>query len=224
MGGGDAFYRFTLTRRELIYADTFGTAWDTKLFLATSCITPLRASQTLGDLICDDNLGPGCTTGGTASQIYTVLNPGTYYLVVSSNGTPSTATIRFEHLNVGTGSVALLGRGTTVRAGTTVAGVASGYTSSCGGSGPEQAFWWTTCPEQTAGTLNATTCSRATWNTVLSVVSGGGSGDLCNDTSTTCGPQSTLTSTLAAGSGLHALIVDGFGGAAGTYTVLVTRP
>ncbi len=174
--------------------------------------------------MCDDNLGPGCTTGGTASQIYTVLNAGTYYLVVSSNGTPGTATIHFEHLNVGTGALAPLPRGVSVRSGTTVAGVASGYTSSCGGSGPEQAFWWPTCPEQAAGTMSASTCSRATWNTVLSVVSGGGSGDLCNNEGTTCSPQSSLSTTIAAGSGLHALVVDGFGLAAGSYSVLVTRP
>ena len=224
IGGGDVFYRFTLTRRELIYADTFGTPWDTKLFLATSCTAQIRTSQTPGDLVCDDNLGASCTTGGTASQIYTVLPAGTYYLVVSSNGVPARATIRFEHLNIGVGTVALLGRGTSVRAGTTVVSGTSGYSASCGGTGAEQAFWWPTCPEQAAGTLTANTCGRATWNTVLSVVSGAGTDNLCNNDSATCAPQSTLSAPLVAGAGLHALVVDGFSGAGGTYSVIVTRP
>ena len=222
VGGADAFYRFTLTRREFVYADTFGTPWDTKLFFATACTTQLRTSQTLGDLICDNDLGASCTTGGTASQVYTVLNPGTYYLVLSSNGTPGVATIHFEHLNFGSGALSPLARGISVRSGTTSG--TGAYTSTCGGTGPEAAYWWVTCPEQLAGTLTASTCSRATWNTVLSVVSGGAVGDACNNDSTTCSPQSVLSATLGAGASLHALVVDGFSGALGSYSVSVTRP
>jgi hypothetical protein len=158
-GGPDVFYRFTLTRRELVYADTFGATWDTKLFFTNStCMTPLT-TQVSGDLVCDDNLGAACTSGGTASQVYTILAPGTYFLVLSS-GSSSGAT-----------SISLPRGSALTRSGLT-SGTTGSISQSCGGAGPELTYWWVTCPEQAAGTFSASTCSRATWNTLLSVVNG----------------------------------------------------
>jgi hypothetical protein len=219
-GGPDVFYRFTLTRRELVYADTFGAAWDTKLFFATSC-TAAMATRTTGDNVCDDNQGLGCTTTGLTSQVYTVLDPGTYYLVLSSVGTPSSAVIHFEHIPVGSGAVSALVRGSSTRSGTTT-GSGTFSSATCGGTGPEQAFWWVTCPDQAAGTLTASTCSRATWNTILNVLHGSGTGETCNNDA--CSLQSSLSAAVPAGAGLHALIVDGFSGGSGAYSVLVNRP
>jgi hypothetical protein len=223
IGGGDVFFRFTLTRRELVYADTFGTTLDTKLFFASSCTAPFTGPQALGDLVCDDNVGASCTSGGLASQVYTALNPGTYFLVLSSNGTTGPVSIRFEHIPAGSGVLSPLARGSSVRSGTT-SGTTSGYTSSCGGSGPEHAFWWVTCPESiTTTTLTASTCGRATWNTVLSVVQGSAAA-VCDDNGCAPTQQSTLSAPIPAGSGIHALFIDGFGGAVGAYSLLVNRP
>jgi hypothetical protein len=225
-GGGDVFFRFVLTRKEFVYADTFGATWDTKLFFVNStCNTPLT-SQVTSDLVCDDNLGASCTTGGSASQVYTVLNPGTYYLVLSSGTSSGATSIRFEHLPVGSGPLSFLSRGSSlVRVGST-SGTTGGMSQSCGGAGPEAGYWWVTCPEQTAGTLNATTCLRASWNTVLSVTNGSGVGNVCvNDT---CGLQSSVSTTIPAGSGLHLLMIDGFNNGtdppSGSYSILYTRP
>ena len=226
-GGGDVFFRFVLTRREFVYADTFGATWDTKLFFMSSgsCTTPL-ASQVSSDLVCDDNLGASCASGGSASQVYTVLPAGTYYLVLSSGTSSGATSIRFEHLPVGSGSLVFLPRGTSLTRSGVTSGTTGGMSQSCGGAGPELAYWWVTCPEQAAGTLNATTCLRASWNTVLAVANGSGVGNVCvNDT---CGLQSTVSTTIPAGSGLHLLMVDGFNNGtdppSGSYSLLYTRP
>jgi hypothetical protein len=225
-GGGDVFFRFVLTRREFVYADTFGANWDTKLFFVTaSCTTPLT-SQVTGDLVCDDNLGAFCTTGGSASQVYTVLNPGTYYLVLSSGTSSGSTTLRFEHIPVGAGTPIQLPQGSSlVRLGAT-SGTTGGISQSCGGAGPEAIYWWVTCPEQPAGTFTASTCGRATWNTVLSVINGSGMGNVCNNDA--CGLQSSVTTTIPAGSGIHVLMLDGFNNGtdpvSGPYGLLYTRP
>jgi hypothetical protein len=223
-GLADVFYRFTLTRREVVYADTFGATFDTKLFFASSCTAPLTRVAQTGELLCDDNLGNGCTQGGTGSQVMAILPAGTYYLVVSvQSGSQGTGTIHFEHLPVGNGAVNFL---------STTAGVISGTTSgtgvvrstTCGGSGPEATWFWATCQGSAGGNMTVSTCSRATWDTVVHVSHGNGT-QACNNDGTTCAPQSSLTvAPVPPGAGLHLLYVDGFGTASGAFSATVARP
>ena len=78
----------------------------------------------------------------------------------------------------------------------------------------------------TGGTFTASTCGRASWDTILAQHSAGRATErVCADD--TCGGtsrQSSLTSTIPAGPGLHALYVDGFSGAGGIYSFQYTRP
>jgi hypothetical protein len=210
-----------------VYADTFtAPGFTTKLFFLSSCTAPVT-TRTAGDSVCDATGGLTCT--GPGSQVFTVLPAGTYYLVLQvSSGAAGTATINFQHLPAGNGDTAQLLPGATVLSGATSG--TSGTSTSCGGSGPEDTFWWVSCAATAAGTLTASTCSRATWDTVLAVRNGTGVGDACNNDAvsppapTGCSPRSYFTSSLGAGSGLHVLYVDGFSGASGTYGVAVTRP
>ncbi|MFO0630881.1 MAG: hypothetical protein U0325_35370 [Polyangiales bacterium] len=223
VGLADVFYRFTLTRREVVYADTYGATWNTKLFFAGSCTAPLTRAARTGETLCDDNLGSGCTQGTLWSQVTAVLDPGTYYLVLQvQSGSTGSATIHFEHLPTGNGAVNFLTSPAVTVSGTT-SGTGSVRSATCGGSGPENAWFWQTCPGAAGGTMTATTCSRASWDTVLHVSHGNGT-TACNDTGATCSPQSTLSATVPAGAGLHVLSVDGFSTAAGTYSAYVTRP
>jgi hypothetical protein len=57
---------------------------------------------------------------------------------------------------------------------------------------------------------------------VLYFRNGDGVGDVCNDDA--CALQSTATSSVSAGAGLHALILDGYSGQSGSYSLQVTRP
>src|SRR5262245_4663767 len=45
-GTPDVFFKFTLTRRELVYADTFGATGNTALYFASSCVAARTASTT----------------------------------------------------------------------------------------------------------------------------------------------------------------------------------
>ena len=222
-GGADVWYRFTLSQRELVYADTVGTSFDTILYFASSCGAALSGSPVAGTSLCNDDMGSaGCSGGGLQSQVVGLFDPGTYYLVFAGYGSATgAAQIRFQHLAVGNGTLTAIGAGTTTYAGATSgAGALSAPCTT--GTGPENTYWWKSCPDTAAGAVSATTCSRATWDTVLYFRNGDGVGDVCNDDA--CALQSTATSSVSAGAGLHALILDGYSGQSGSYSLQVTRP
>jgi hypothetical protein len=177
-------------------------------------------------LACNDDDGlSGCLTS-RQSQIMLQLNPGTYRLVLSGCG-EGAATIHFQHLPVGNGPIAALPAGGTAPTGTTAGtGRVAPACSVSGLSGPENTYYWYTCGAATGGAFSASTCGRATWDTLLEQRSALRTANICNDDGSggTCGRQSTVTSTIPAGAGIHTLYVDGFGSASGAYSVAINRP
>ncbi len=227
--GRDVFYSFTLTRREVVYADTIGSARDTSLFFLNAAGTYISTPVGPNARTCNDDGGlTGCATG-TQSQVMTVLDAGTYYLVLSGCGEGGPATIRFQHLPVGNGPVAALGA--SVMGGSIVNGTTAGtgtISGACCSSGPENTYLWYTCQGAMAGAFTASTCGRATWDTSLSQRSAARTTpgvEVCqDDAGGTCGTRSNISSTIPAGPGIHALYVDGCLNQSGMYSVLYTRP
>ena len=94
--------------------------------------------------------------------------------------------------------------------------------TSCPSTSPEDTYVWYTCQGAASATFTASTCGRLSWDSVLAQHSAGRSVvRVCNDDA--CGTQSSLTSTIPAGPGLHALYIDGYNGANGIYTFQYTR-
>nr|MBK7070584.1 hypothetical protein [Deltaproteobacteria bacterium] len=223
--GQDVYFRFTLTAPELIYADTIGTAWDTSLFLQTSTGANITNAGTTNGRTCDDDLGfCGGGSAGRTSQILARLAPGTYYLVLSGCAS-GPAMIHFQHTAAGNGPSVQLNPTSTVQ---TLSGTTSGTGTSTSGSctctgGPDNSYWWVSCPSATAATFYATSCGTTTTidNEVEQRSPGRTAGpNVCNDdTGFVCGARSTLTSTLPAGAGLHTVIADGC--SAGAYQIRV---
>jgi hypothetical protein len=206
--GGDVYYRFTLTQREVVYLDTFGTGFDTTVAFATGAT---------GNTACNDD-----ACGTLQSQLVQTLSAGTYFVVVGGfGGGAGTFTLHFQHMPTGTVRFTTLTQGTNL----TLTGTTSGtgeVSSTCGApTGPEHMFYYVTCPSYAGGALSATTCSRASWDTQLFFKQGNGT-ELCNDDA--CSLQSTLTGTVTSGAALRALYIDGFGGSSGAYSVLYTVP
>lgn len=223
--GNDVFYTFTIAagQSELIYADTIGSMFDTSLFVQTSTGTNVTATNLAGQgAACSDNDGlTGCTTG-MQSQIMLRLDAGTYRLVLSGCGA-GRATIRFQHIPLGNGSVNFLPAGMTTTALTSTSGTGR-ITSTCGSAGPENTYYWFSCASSAGGAFGASTCGNASWDTSLAQISPArATAVVCNDDA--CGTQSTVNSTIPAGAGIHALYVDGYSStSSGTYRVAITRP
>jgi hypothetical protein len=228
--GNDVFYRFVLTVPEIVYADTVGAAWDTGLFFQSSAGTTITASGLTNGLACNDDGGlSGCNLPRLgASQVMVRLNAGTYYLVLSGCGAGA-ASVRFHHLPVGNGAVTALPAGS----GQSLSGTTSGtgrISSTCCSGGPENTYYWYTCPSATGGAFTASTCFRASWDTELDQRSAGRTAvSVCNDDVggtgiLACGLRSSINTTIPSGAGLHTLYVDGCNTGAGAYSVNITRP
>jgi hypothetical protein len=140
----NVWYRFTLGLREVLYVDTAGSAFDTRLYLVNS------AGAFVGGTCNDD---AGCSTGGFTSTLQSrfavVLAPGTYYLAMAGFSATSRGafTLHIQHIPTNYGSVffegSIAGTATTALR---VLGAGSLRTPVCtiGPSG-EDVRWFMTC-------------------------------------------------------------------------------
>ncbi|MBX3269376.1 MAG: hypothetical protein KF729_03900 [Sandaracinaceae bacterium] len=203
--GAELWYRFTVTERTVVYFDTFGSAFDTAISIRAACGT--------GMVECVDD-----ACGVTQDQLVRVVTPGTYHVAVHAFSAATyvgTVALRWAFMRAASGAnTRITGNGTF--SGTTGGtGVMSG---ACAGGGPEDGWYFTRCPSA-SGTVTAETCTRASWDTVLYVRSGGDVELGCNDDA--CSTQSRVSATYG-GPGVYMIVVDGFGSAAGSYSVAVT--
>jgi len=201
--GRDVFYTFTLTAEEIVYADTLdGNTWDSSLFLQNAMgvnLTPLAGSTTCSDDSCATN----------RSQIVARLTPGQYYLVLSGCS-QGRATIRFQHLPVGSGTVNAITPTAMnqVASGTITTGTGR-VNGGCNSGGAEDMYFFTTCPNFVASELHVSTCGGAGWDTVVHQASPARMPvTQCNDDF--CGLQSSLETQIPAGAGMHAFYIDTF--------------
>ena len=82
-----------------------------------------------------------------------------------------------------------------------------------GGAGPEDTFWWRSCPEAGAVTIRANTCGTPTpTDTIIDIRHASGAAGVCNDDAgSVCSSNtvaSNVTQSLPAGAGLHTLTMD----------------
>ncbi len=201
--GGEIWYTITLASPAILYVDTMGSTVDTQLSIRTGCGGAM--------LECNDD-----HCGGNNEQLARQMPAGTHHIAVhAKSGAPSgSVSLRWESLSlVGGDHTRITGNGTYSGA---TAG-SSSYSSGCGGSGPEDMFFFTLCPSTTR-TVSASLCSGASFDTVISIVSRAGE-QSCNDDS--CSLQSS-TSTSLSGPGVFGVVVDGWGGDSGSYSVSVS--
>ena len=216
VSGPDVFFSFTIGNQEAVYADTFGSTWNTMVFFAKSCDVK-KPLEGVGGVTCNDD-----ACGTTQSQVAAVLPPGKYYLVVSgAQGQTGDTVVHFEHVKVGNGPSLPLGSGTTTVTGTTDG---SGTLSFCEAAAAENSYWWTTCPDFKAAPLMSGTCGPGTsFDSVLVLQIPRTGAAFCNDDG--CGFQSRINVPVPAGAGIQVLSVDGSTGRqTGAYSLTVTRP
>lgn len=219
--GGDVFYAFAVSKRVIVYADTFGADWDTVLFLLSADCAPLSAPTTQGDAVC--NAG---ACGTSQSRVVALLEPGAYRLGLSGrDGAAGQATIHFEWALAGSGTVAPLPKGKSVLTGQTVgtSGSIEARSPDCLAAGPENSYWWARCPADPGGPLRASTCDGTTWESIVSLQLAKTPPYVCNIDG--CGLQADLNFPIPEGAGLAVLSIDGQTGKdVGAYTMNVTRP
>ena len=217
--GADVVLSVSVEDSELVYADTFGASWDTILFFSETC----PSDGSAGDFASGFD---GCSDdacGTSQSQAMALLGYGTHYLILSgAHGETGQAIIHLDRTLVGNGVLLPMPAGSG-----SVDGVTSGQGLSdlCEAGGPEDTYWWTTCPDFPGGNFFASTCGETSYDTVLALQVPRARVVACNDDDDTCGRQSTVSMALPPGAGLQSLLVDGHvGKAAGPYSLAYTRP
>lgn len=215
--GHDVVFVIQSRDREVAYADTFGTPWNTALFFTDTCNKP-NPPGTPDTAVCNDD-----ACGTQQSQALALLEYGWHYLIVSGvNGASGDVTLHYQHATIGTGDLATLPAGTGVLQGTLSGSDSSGL---CMAVGPMNSYWWATCPSGVGGGFRASTCKGASWDTVLIFQVPQLEALSCNDDDSSCGQQSTVSATLAPGAGLFVLTVAAaFADNFGDYSLSYTRP
>src|SRR5204863_894789 len=222
-----------------------GTNFDTVLYLRSG------ACASGSEVGCNDDACTNSTGVFRASRLTPTVTAGeTYFIVVDGYGgaqgtfsltvtppgasTTTTTTLRGSSTTTTTLAGGACRNPTQIPAqGGTFGGTTSGTSTqagSCGSSGtsPELVFQWT---PSVSGTATIATCGAGTsFDTVLYLRSGAcasGSEDGCNDdactNSTGLFRASRLTPTVTAGE-TYFIVVDGYGGAQGTFSLTVTPP
>jgi hypothetical protein len=211
----DVFFSFSLGTKEAVYADTFGASWNTMIFFAKSC-TGAPITNLGGPAACSDN-----ACGTMQSQAVAILDPGTYYLVISGGaGQTGDATVHFEHTPLGSGATGTVAAGTSTLTGTTSG---AGNLEFCEAAAADNSYWWATCPDFQPAAFNAATCGGTSFDTVVSLQIPRIGLAQCNDDA--CGFQSRIVSQIPVGAGLNVVSVDGSTGRqSGAYSLTVTRP
>jgi hypothetical protein len=206
----DVFYRFTLSERRMVYFDTFGSGFDTVVSILNSGY---------GQITCTDD-----SCGSRQTQVMAVLDPGTYYVRVAGWSSNSGSFVLNVQRLPASSAIYNFNAGYTTYSGNTSTATDQAGPGLCypyGGS--DHMYYWMACPSQAAGTVDATTCSRASWDTLLRYIDGRSGSSNCIDDS--CGLQSTLSLTSSGGAGIRAMYVDGYSSYSfGSYSVYAGRP
>lgn len=219
--GRDAVYKMKFASSKLVTLSTEGSAFDTVLYVRKATSGDESACGG-AQVACKDDGLPGYTSSLTFTaepgQMYYVFvdgwsssSYGAYKLRadVTDPAPPSNDTI------AGATETAILAAGTSFTG--TTSDAAHNYSTSCGstGSGKDRVYKFT------IGSTKSVTIdtSGSSYDTVLQLLDASGnqvSGG-CNDDNGSGGTWSRLTKSLSAGT--YYVVVDGYGGASGSYKI-----
>jgi hypothetical protein len=168
LGQGE-YYVFTLDALSAVYADTFGSSFDTELGLfADGCAAPSHP--------CADD---ACGTG--QSQLVAVLPAGTHRILVQGAATLDRGpyVLHVEAVPVPSEAAGVIPRG-PFELGGAIVGYEGGWLGACG-RGSWEWYWYATCPGE-AGIFTASTCNpETTFDAALAFVDARESVETCCD-------------------------------------------
>jgi hypothetical protein len=208
--GGDLFFKFHLMVPEIVYLSTYGSAIDTVLSVYSGASCPPGTETQCAD--------DGCAL--TQSHVVGMMAAGDYLVAVKAKNAGATGLVKLTlERNTCTGAHFIAGPST--QTGNTN-GAANAFSTSCGGDGPDDLWYFVSCPSSTS--LTASTCGT-TWDTVLGVKQGSCRADeaACDDDSCgTVGSHASRVTVPLTKPGMWFIVVDGYdANAHGAYTLSV---
>lgn len=212
-GGRDLFYELVVPTAQVVYAATLASPADRVLALYSgSC------AQAGSELACAND---PCA-GVRGAQLARSLAAGTYCLVVDEGSASTTDEVELEVTFAGRDGSELAGNGPWSMTGNSCSG-ADLTDGSCEGNGGNASskdvmFWRLVCPG--SHSFTASTCTGTQYDSVVytrnEVDELSCSDDGCG------GGRGSKTSLSTMGGGLLQIVVDGFDGQCGNFTLAVT--
>lgn len=214
-GGRDLFYELVVPTAQVVYIDTSGSTADTAVAVFAG---PCSAAP--AEILCsNDPCAPS-----TYAQLALQLAAGTYCVVLDEATATGDAAV-LDVFFAGRPGTELPGASPHQVTGDSCTGINTNAPS-CEASAnnpntAEDAMWWFTQCDGSRS-VTASTCSGTAYDTILTL-RGRISTPSCNDDN--CGALNTgsLITETVSGPTLIQLIVDGWNGACGDYTLTVTR-
>jgi hypothetical protein len=207
LGNPDIYFRFDLAARSVLFVNA-----------STNSVTLFSACGGAPIAGCS---GIGMCLGGDIASFLTVLDPGTYYLLVDKDPGSLGYAAEVYSIPIAGAPRAVLGPGPQTLTGTTMPGTDT--TTTCG-HGDDDVYIIAACTNFMGGPVDADTCAATTFDTQLELDSGSGAATQCG-MGDACSAQSRLSAWLPAGPGLWALRVGGATATdSGDYSLNVTLP
>ena len=206
--GQDVAFQWTAPSTDNFRIDTFGSDFDTVLYVREDCGG--------AELVCNNQAG-----GGDQSQVTLAATAGTTYSIVvdgfGETGNISLAIAPLPSSCVDAPTAATLGP--AIASGTTI-GAGDNEQTGCTATAAEDVVHHWIAPA--SGTYALDTFG-SDFDTVLEVRSSCASAIVCNDQAGGVGPQSALEFEATAGA-TYLMVVDGWNGDAGAYTLNINGP
>ncbi|HEU0030675.1 MAG TPA: hypothetical protein VFQ53_08580 [Kofleriaceae bacterium] len=213
-GARDLFYELVVPSPQVVYIDTIATAFDGVLSLYPGSCTAAGAQLSCADNPCD---------GSLHAQLARSLAAGTYCLVVEDGGNTAT-TFDLDVEFAGRDGIELAGAGPWNLSGNTCDGI-DGADPSCesgasaAGTGKDVMYWMTVC--QGSHAVRASTCASTGFDSIVYMRSQFEELACRDDGCTPASNHGSLMTSSTTGNGLMMIIVDGYDGACGSYTLNV---
>jgi hypothetical protein len=195
-GGRDLFFRFSINQPEVIYLDTFGSAYDSVIV-----VKPGECTETSAPTACVDD-----SCNGPDAQGAWNLPAGVHCIVVDAKGSGATGAGQLTVVRGGHTGAELTGGAGTVTGNTCMADDDNNAFCGCGPAEDDHWFF-VVCPGPMFN-ADVDTCTNPQFDSVLQVRRGTGMSIACEDNDQ-CGPTSENVSVAITTHGLYWVVVDG---------------
>lgn len=212
-GGRDLFYELVVPTRQVVYLDTVDSDFD-----AVLAVRPGSCTQTQAQLACAND---PCT-GSTHAQLARSLAAGTYCVIVDEGAASAGGSLALDVTFAGRDGIELTGTPPYQISGDSCTGTdlrdpSCEFNADDPGTAKDLMYWFAVCPG--SHNLRASTCG-AGYDSIVSIAAE--SGELvCRDQGCVSG-NGSQAQVGATGNGLVMVVVDGWDGDCGTFTLTVT--
>lgn len=213
-GARDLFYELDVPTAQVVYVDTVASTFDGVLSIYPGACAAMGSQMSCADNPC---------AGSQHAQLARSLAAGTYCLVVEDGGNTATDVV-LDVVFAGRDGIELAGAGPWNVSGDTCAATdvddpTCEETATAPGTGKDVMYWLAVCPG--SHDVRASTCNNAGFDSIVYMRSESAELACRDDGCSNPASRGSLMTSATTGNGLMMIVVDGWDGECGPYTLNV---